>query len=186
MAEVKFFDTTITDAVVSTTGTVQTSFNLIPEGVTTSTRTGRKCTALALEGLFHISLPAVEQANAPSGDTVRAVFFVDHQANGGNAGVTDILSAADFQSPLNAFNTNRFTVLSDTSEDINYAAAGGGDYCGVQTSFDLSLPLHIPLEFSAGTGAIGELRSNNVGLLLISRNAEAGFRGIFRMPYTDL
>ncbi len=189
--ELKFHDVDLDDAVIATGGTVTPSINLIAQGITESTRVGRKCTIKSI--LWRYSINLVEQdaqATAASGDTIRVILFWDKQANGATATVTGILQSADYQSFNNLANSQRFRVLHDKTRTINFQTLAS-DGAGVVSSADVLRDYtffkkcDIPIEFSDTTGAITEIRSNNLGVLLISRNGTTVFGSKFRLRFSD-
>ncbi len=189
--ELKFFETAIDDAVVVGAGAVSPSVNLIPQGVTESTRVGRKCTLKALMWRGNVTLPEQDAQTTPqSGDVVRLMVILDKQANGAVFTVTDILETADWQSFNNLANSSRFRVLMDRLITLNYQGLAS-DGAGVVSQANYVLPFtffkkcNIPLEFSSTTGAIGEIRSNNVTILAITSGGIAGLGSNFRVRFAD-
>ncbi len=189
--ELKFHDVDLDDSTISTTGTVTASINLIPQGVTEITRVGRKCTLRSIMWRYDVSLAEVDaQPTAVSGDIVRMILFIDKQANGATATVLDILKSTDYQSFNNLNNSGRFRTLMDKSIALNYLTLGS-DGGGVVSSAEIIRQgtffkkINLPVEFSAATGAITEIRSNNIGVLLISRNGIGIFNSKFRVRFSD-
>lgn len=189
--ERKFHDVDLDDATIASGGTVTASVNLIAQGVTESQRVGRKCTLKTIQWNYTVSLPEDDaQATPPAGDIVRVILFLDKQANGATAAVTDVLESADYQSFLNLANSQRFHILHDKRYSLNYltlASDGAGVVSSgqVQREHQVYKTCNIPVEFNSTTGAIGEIRSNNVGVLLITKNNAAGFASKFRLRFTD-
>ncbi len=187
--ELKFHDVDLDDAVISAAGTITNSINLIAQGVTETERIGRKCTLRNINWRFTIDLPA-SGTFANTADTVRVLMYLDKQANGATAAVLDILETANFQSFNNLSNKSRFRTLMDRTYDLG-ATAGGGDGTTEDTgkvhiSDSLYKKVNIPLEFSAGTEAITEIRSNNIGILLISLAGISGFESKIRLRFSDI
>lgn len=189
--ELKFHDLDIDDAIIDNAGTVTNSVNLIPQGVEEKERIGRKCTLKHLSWKYDIDLPVRDAVGVPSnGDVVRVIVFVDKQANGATAVTTDILETAQYQSFYNLANQNRFRILCDKTTAINYdslASDGAGvvSQAEVTRSYTFNKTLNLPIEFSSTTGAITEIRSNNIGVLLLSRSAFAGFNSTMRIRFSD-
>lgn len=187
--ELKFFDTTITDAEVSNGGTIFPSWNLIPQGVTESQRVGRKCTIRRIGFRYTTGLPAITNAqNSVEGETVRVIVFLDRQANGTAATVTDILETAQYNSFNNLANSSRFRIMYDKRHDMNYfntQTSGGQDIDGTNISGSFFANVNLPIEFSSTTGVIGEIRSNNIGLLLISDSQQGYLEGRVRVRFSD-
>ncbi len=188
--ELKFHDVDLDDAVVTNSGAVTASINLIAQGVTEVQRVGRKCTIKSIGWHYNYSLPEITAAGSPPPfDNLRVILFVDKQANGATAVVLDILETADFQSFRNLSNSGRFRTLMDKTFALNYRAGAGitasSDYPSITFNGTFYKNCNIPLEFSATTGAITEIRSNNIGVLLISSANVSGFASKFRLRFSD-
>lgn len=186
--ELKFHDVDLDDAVVAATGGITDSICKIPQGTTEITRIGRKCTITNINWHFQVQLPAGTSTGGTA-DTVRVILYLDKQCNGAAATITGILESADFQSFNNLGNKSRFKTLMDRDYNLNTNLSGDG------TTVDSGLLLHndsfykkcnIPIEFDAVAGAITEIRSNNLGVLLISSQGIAGFVSKFRLRFSDL
>ncbi len=185
--EFKFHDVAMDDANISTTGTIlQDSVNLIAQGTTESTRIGRKCNIRNIHWRYTIQKDA--ESVLGGDDVVRVILYLDKQANGAAAAVLDILETADYQSFYNLANSNRFRILMDKTWDMN-AHAGGGNGTAVDSfAFSRSTQFrkncNIPIEFSSTTGALTEIRSNNIGVLTISERASTNFESNMRLRFT--
>ncbi len=162
----------------------------IAQGVTESARIGRKCTVKSINWRFEILLATTAVA-ANTSDIARIIVYLDKQANGATAAVTDILESADYQSFNNLTNKGRFFTLMDRTYALS-ASAGSGrgtadtlSYGEVQVQDSFFKKLTVPIEFSAGTGAIGEIRSNNIGILAIAKAGVTVFRSKMRIRFTD-
>ncbi len=186
--ELKFHDVDVDDAVISAAGEVFNSVNLIAQGVTESQRIGRKCTVRSIGWRFRIDLPASEAATNTI-DNIRVIMFLDKQANGATASVTDILEVANYQSFNNLANKGRFRTLMDRNYDLVAQAAGGDgtteDYGEDVISDTFFKKCNIPIEFNSTAGVIAEIRSNNIGILLISSKGLAGFDSKVRLRFAD-
>ncbi len=171
--ELKFFDDTVDDVLVSTGGTIiSPSSNTIQQGTGEKERIGRKCIIRQIDWKIRIGLVTTTNPTF-SHDLVRLILYVDKQCNGAAATVLDILETASVLSFRNLANTNRFQVLFDRSYSINATAGGGsgaGDWesGGVEKRTKYHKNCFIPIEFSGTTGAITEIQSNNIGILSIS------------------
>jgi hypothetical protein len=187
--ELKFFDTEIYDATVANGGTIFPSWNLIPQGVTESQRVGRKCTIRRIGFRYTTGLPAVNNvSSARGGETVRVIVFLDRQANGTAATVTDILETQQYNSFNNLANSSRFRILYDKRHDMSYmntTNASNDDVDGTSISGSFFANVNLPIEFSSTTGVIGEIRSNNIGLLLISQSEQGYLEGRVRVRFSD-
>lgn len=189
--ELKFHDVDLNDAQVAANGVVTDSINLIAQGITESTRNGRKCTIKTLQWRYRITLPElVDQATPGNPTQVRIIVYVDHQCNGATAAVLDILETADIHSFRNLSNSQRFTILMDKQHVLNYLSmAGDGAGTTAQAfvfrEYTWYKKCNIPLEFNSTTGAITEIRSNNVGVILLSSDSIAGFDSKWRLRFSD-
>ncbi len=185
--ELKFFDLDLDDAVIAAGANITDSINEIPQGTTESTRIGRKCTIRSINWRYQIVIPAGTTNN--TADTVRVILYLDKQANGATAAVLDILETADFQSFNNLANKSRFRTLMDRTYSINSDISGDGTSLDsgkkeLQDSFFKRV--NIPIEFDSTAGAITEIRSNNIGVVLLSSDGVAGFFSKIRLRYSDL
>lgn len=185
--ELKFFDTALSFNVDTTPEVPATGqLCLIPQGVTESTRVGRKCTikSIQIEGAMQFTPGAVT-----SGATLVTLALVqDTQTNGAAAAYSDIYDGSVFCSAVrNIENGDRFKILKKW--EVNLSAAAG-----IQSAFSNSLKkwsyykkVQIPLEFSSTTGAITELRSNNVFLVAgaLASDDTVAVIGTARVRYSD-
>ncbi len=190
-AEHKFFDVTLNDAVVVSAGSVTDSINKIPQGVTESERVGRKCTLKLVQWRYEVSMPQRDAVGTPgAADGFRMIMFIDKQANGATAAVLDVLETANIHSFYNLSNSGRFKIICDKlhhTKFVTLASDGAGvvSSAGNLTNYTFSKALNLPIEFSSTTGAIGEIRSNNIGVILMSTSGLLGFESKLRVRFTD-
>ncbi len=190
--ELKFHDLATVDTVVSATGSTDDipSCNLIAQGVTEVTRVGRKCTIRKILWKFDLKIPTTATANETS-EVVQVMLYLDKQANGAAAAVLDILETAANNEFRNLSNSGRFVILMNRTYALNCPAGSGRGSTdtlsyGEQVVHDeFYKDCNIPLEFSATTGAITELRSNNIGILTISKDGTANLNGKMRLRFSD-
>lgn len=185
-AELKFHDVDLDDAVIAAGGAITSSINLIAQGTTESTRIGRRCTLRSINWRFEVTFPA--GTTTATSDIVRVIMYLDKQANGATAAVTDILESADFQSFNNLANKSRFRTLMDRTYDMEAGISGDGttiDTGTATTSDSFFKNVALPLEFDSTAGALTEIRSNNIGVLLLSRSGIAGFTSKIRLRFSD-
>lgn len=163
--EHKFFDTTLSfnfDTTLEVPATGQLC--LIPQGVTESTRVGRKCTIKSI--LLKGALAFVPAAAANATSTGYMWLILDKQTNGAAAAASDVFSNVTTQSALrNLANSSRFKILKKFKFTFNSGAGVTTAYNNVSMPFECYKRLNIPLEFSSTTGAITELKSNNLFLM---------------------
>ncbi len=189
-AELKFLDVNST-ATFAMVGAIQNSLCQIAQGVGENQRVGRKCTVKSIDWRWEIALAAQDAvAVANTGDAIRVIIFVDKQANGAGAGVTDILETASWQSFYNLANQMRFVILLDELVSLNQntlASDGAGvvSTTGMVRDYKWHHECDIPLEFSSTTGTLSEIRSNNIGLLKISALGVAQLNSKFRLRFAD-
>lgn len=180
-SELKFFETQVDNGVAATNGVIsEASICLIPQGVTESQRVGRKCTITQILWRWNVILPETDAVATPANaDVFRMIMYLDKQCNGAAATAALILESPTFQAYNNLENSQRFRILYDKSVTINYTGGLASDNAGVVSqpqqlrSGAFYKKCNIPIEYSSTTGAITEIRSNNVGILLISKNAIA-------------
>ncbi len=188
----KFHDVTLDDAVVASGGEVTPTINIIAQGITESTRIGRKCTITSIWWRYQLTLPVFDAVAVPGNpDVVRMILYQDKQCNGATIAVTDLLETANFQSFRNLSNQGRFIVFMDKVYNMNYmtlASDNASVVSGNQVRRDYTFfkKCNIPIEFNNTTGAIGEIRSNNIGVLMISQSGVSGLNSQFRLRFSDI
>lgn len=190
-SELKFFDTAHSfnfDATVEVPATGQ--LNLIPQGVTESTRVGRKCVikSIQLHGILNF-LPGAAAAQAS--DVVYLYVVQDTQANGAAATPADVLSASGScpTGLANLENSDRFRILKKIMVRMQ-ASAGASTTFGSDTkTIDWYKKCNIPIDFdsSASTGAIGTIRSNNLFIIAqgVFTDDLVSFAGLTRLRFSD-
>lgn len=182
--ELKFFDTTLGSTAFATAGVVfSPSLNLIPQGVTESTRVGRKCTVKKINMMGFLSLAS---GTAQTSETYRVMVVLDKQANGAAATVLNVLQTADEKSFNNLANSNRFIVLKNWYGSMNKTADIGTNINSTVKTFKWNKTCNIPIEFSGTTGAIGTIQSNNIFLIgLTSTGATLVLSHTTRVRFSD-
>lgn len=165
--EQKFFDTAIQFSFDSTAETAATAvlgqLDLIPQGVTESTRVGRKCIIRSIQLKCFANCAFGAAANGICSTNMWLVL--DKQANGAQAAFTDIFDSATlYLANVDLANSQRFRILKKWKHDWNSTAGVTTAYNSVTKSWDYYKKCNIPLEFSSTTGAITELKSNHIFL----------------------
>lgn len=188
-AELKFFDSVFDVTSILSTGNIRPSINLIPQGTTESERIGRRATIKAIQWKIDFVRTA-ETDDARTGALVRMILYIDGQANGVAASVTDILEVGTILSHYNLVNQGRFKILTDRTLQMNskvFTGDGINFSSGVDDKYvTFNKICNIGIEFSGVTGVITEVRSNNVGVLLISSGtAKVGINSCFRVRFHD-
>ncbi len=193
VSELKFHDVDFNNASVSTGGDIEGTINIIAQGITESTRIGRKCTITNIGWRYDISLAELDAGASPSpSNVVRIILYLDKQTNGASATVLNILQTADYQSFNNLSNKGRFTILMDKTHSLNYlnlASDGAGVVSSgnVLRSFKFFKKTNISIEYddSAATGALTTIRTNNIGILSISRSGNVLIDSKIRLRFAD-
>ncbi len=183
--ESKFLDGTISLGVAATGGLVEDSLCHIPQGINESQRIGRTVTIhnIHIKGTYKFLEDATESA-----DQCRFILYIDHQANGATASITDILETAHERSFRNLANSGRFTVLRDDYFVMNALTADAASNYGTvfrALNFNWYSKEGVKIEFNSTAGAITELRSNNIGLLWVNGTGTVGLDADYRVRYTD-
>ncbi len=191
--ELKFHDVQLDDAVITTSGAITPTVNIIAQDVTESTRVGRKCTIRGIQWRYRLELPEYDaQATAASGDICRVIMYLDKQCNGATATALGLLESDNYLSFNNLANKSRFRILHDKTHVVNYtgmASDGAGLVSGNNVFRNVTFykKCSIPLEFddSAATGALTTIRSNNIGVLLITAAGVMGMESKIRLRFSD-
>ncbi len=188
--ELKFHDLDVDDAAIAAGATIaEDSCNTIAQGVTEVTRIGRKCTIRQIGWKWNIKLPVTAPATGAQSDTVRVILYIDKQCNGATAATTGILETADYQSFNNLANKSRFRTLMDRTYTLNVQAASGDGAANDISEYSIDDSFYkkcnIPIEFDSTTGAITEVRSNNIGVMLVGKNGLAVFESKMRLRFSD-
>lgn len=193
--ELKFHDIDVDDATpLIAGGTIQNggSVCLIGQASTQSTRTGRSCTIKEIQWRWNLQRTLYGGTIASEPDVVRLILYLDKQANGATATITDILEANNYQAFRNVNNVDRFEFLYDETVPINpQAGAGNGtanDFSPVEVCGEYAESCHIKLEISgtANPAVIGNMRSNNLGVLVLTKlGARVNLDSKVRLWFTD-
>lgn len=174
LPEKKFFDTALSFFVDSTGEVPATGqLSLIVQGDTESTRDGRQCTVESIQ--IRAKAEFAPAATATASTNIWIYLVLDTQANGAAAGATDVLTSTAFHSALiNLANSGRFRILKKFKLNFTSAAGVTTAYNNNSKHIDYFTKCNIPLEFSGATGAITELKSNNIFLLAGSDATASG------------
>lgn len=159
----------------------------IEQGAGETNRLGRKCTIRKLHMMGQVYIPA-GNALAAGTDICRVLVYLDKQSNGAAATVANILASAIFNSFRNLQNSERFYVLSDKRYTVNAPISGNGtsSLAGkVLRNWSINKNVNIPLQFDASTGAITDLTSSNIGVLVISEGQDCYYKYTWRLRFSD-
>lgn len=170
--ELKFHDVVFSGGIDATGeiapgGGTSTALNLISQGTTESQRIGRKCVIKRIDFKGDLTL-----ATAIGSATYNISLILDTQANGAYPNYTDVFETDSPRSFLNLANSQRFKIMKRWYGVINQTAGdGSGAYGSQRKVMKFNKACNIPIEFSSTTGAITEIRSNN---LFIMWDTDAG------------
>ncbi len=183
--ELKFFDTVRAAVIPAIAGTVtDASLCLIPQGVLENNRVGRKCTLRLLQ--LHITITMPSTANVADGaDRIRVIIYQDKQTNGATATVLNLLQTATINSFYNLENQMRFRILHDSSHIMNQMVFFAAATPLKRGYFTVSKRLNMPLEFSGVGGALTELRSNNIGVIMLTESTDISAAYTARVRFSD-
>jgi len=187
-SEQKFFDTALAFSVDSAGEVPATGqLVLIPQGVTESTRVGRKCVvkSIVMRGNFSTTFGVTS-----TGGVLVLYLILDKQCNGAAAAATDVFMSTSFTSNgmRNLANSSRFVILKRWIIHMNPMAGIVTVPMDMVRHIEFYKKCNIPLEFSSTTGAITELKSNNLFLMAVSSGPFddwAAFAGTCRVRFTD-
>lgn len=189
--EKKFHDVDVDDGSIAQNGTILNggTLNTIATGTGESARIGRKIVIRNINWRWNLHQQSAASASAMA-NCYRIIFYLDRQANGATAAVTDILETDNYQSFLNLANSSRFRILYDKKVVFNPNIAGNGTANDSgemfhQGSFNKKCAIRI--EYSGTDGTLGVVRSNNLGLLILGKeNTTSGILDSkLRLRFTD-
>jgi len=162
--ELKFFDTSLAFS-FDQTGNIPATGQLclIPQGDTESTRDGRKAWIKSIQIRGNITYVP---STSPNGtDTVFLYVILDSQCNGNPATITEVFTSADMWSNmLQLNNSGRFRILKKWELPIASRAGVSAAFSGDVKQISWYKRCNIPIDWNGTTGALTEIRSNNIFL----------------------
>lgn len=169
--EKKYFDTTLAftfDATGEVPATGQ--LNLIPQGDTQSTRDGRSAVIESIQIRANIGYSPGAAANMRA--ITHLYLVLDTQCNGAAAAVGDVMidsagnPGTDLSvSMLNLYNSGRFRIIKHWTHVWGAQAGVTTAYNAQAKQLEYFKKVNIPITWSSTTGAITEIKSNNLFLL---------------------
>ncbi len=188
--ELKFHEIGIDDVTQGPTWStsVNSSLNLIVQGVGESQRIGRKITIRKVTTHLHVFINAPTN-NAITHDTLIICLMLDTQANGGNPAIGDIVeNTTDYQSFRNLSNKGRFITLWRRQFNMHAPAAAGDGTTNLYTEMGQDVTIShncsIPIEYDLTTGVISAVQSNNLFILAVTAHDLMGYRTFNRIRFT--
>lgn len=162
--EKKFYDTA-TQFLIDATGEVPVTGQLVAigEGNGPNQRDGRRATLVSWH--WKATLTLLPGANALPGGTTYIYLVLDKQCNGAAAAITDVfLTNSLTTSPLNLENSMRFVILKKWVHDWSVIGGVSAAYAPVTKHIDKFKTCNILMDWNSTTGALIEIKSNNVFL----------------------
>jgi len=166
--ELKVFDSAESTQVV-TNGGIVILLNGIPQGTDYTQRIGRKVCLKSLLTRFTTVLNAATAASE-AGDVVRLMIFYDSQTNAATPAVTDVLSYAGFDAPMNLTNRDRFKVIVDKFFMMSgYSSGGGALVAGTPMPRMLNKfkKMNLDVIFGGTGGTVGSIQTGGLFALII-------------------
>lgn len=169
--EVKFFDTALNfgfDATGEVPATGQ--LTLIPQGDTESTRDGRMAVIKSIQ--IRAVVQGTPAAAATFASNCYLYLVLDTQCNGAAAAVTDVFTSNVLATAmLNLNNSGRFRILKRWLIKNEAQAGVSGAYNNTTKQIEYYKKCNIKVDWSSTTGALTEIRSNNLFLVAGSDTA---------------
>lgn len=163
--EKKFFDTALSFT-FDLTGEVPATgqLSLIQQGDTESTRDGRIAIIKSVQIRGTVTYVPGAAANATTAAYMYLVL--DTQTNGAAASITDVFTSNVMDSNfINLNNSGRFRILKKWCWTFNAGAGVTAAYCSMLKTVEFYKRCNIKMDWSSTTGALTELRSNNLFLM---------------------
>jgi len=138
--------------------------NGVSQGVTPTTRVGRRLTMRSLYIRWFLQLASTTTGGSP----VRMLVVYDKQTNGAAPAVTDIVLTDELTSPMNLSNSKRFMALCDQTWEC---IGTGGPQSLVFSKF---IKMNKTMEFNNGNaGTVADITSGSIYVLCWSGNGLA-------------
>lgn len=191
--EKKYLDTIETSTVISaTTGTISGAVLNIAEGSSDVTRVGNKITVTNVNVRIHFNVADMTTA-AFQNRNVRFILYIDRQANGSAPQPTEIISipgGISEKSYRNLDNLDRFVILRDKFIHLPMISTNAlHTLTGPSPVYTFNKKVECAVHYNGATGALTELRSNNIAFLLVPDvpvTAQAiSFTSLTRIKYID-
>lgn len=184
LPEKKFFDTTLSFACDLTMEVPATGqLCLIPQGDTENTRDGRKAfiKSIQIRGVMQFTPGAA----AVGVDVAYLYLVLDTQCNGAAAAVTDVFTSVNgWSNMLQLNNSGRFRILKKWVLPMESSAGVTTAYNSMLKPIEFYKRCNIPIDWNSTTGAITEIRSNNIFLIAGGLvDDTCGFNGTCRLRF---
>lgn len=188
LAEMKTIDVTTTAGATAAIAGNVFLLNGVAEGNDYNTRNARKIVMKSLLFRFDVDNGSGVQ-NGVLGDSIRFIVFYDKQSNGAAPTVANLLQNADWMSPNNLDNRDRFVVLMDKNTDIPAWSNSAGAVLLAGSPGPKTRKFYRKLNLEAifkGTGAtIGDISTGSIYLCVIGANGTGTFYYNSRIRFLD-
>lgn len=187
--ELKAFDTTLAFNFDSTGEVPATGqLSLVQTGDAFNNRDGAVIQVKSIQARGTVTF--VPGAAATATTTVYMYIVQDRQANGAACAVTDVLTSSNLGVALgNVPNQYRFKILKRVVFNFTSPAGVSAAYNNASLPFDeyIKFPVPIEMRYTASTGAITDVASNNIFLLAGSdgnSDDSCALQGTARLRFT--
>jgi len=197
--ELKVYDISTATYAINTTGTIGNIFRPV-NGSDFNNRIGRKTCLKTLQIRGYIQNEVVSNitaATSTNGQLLRLIVLWDTQPNGAVPALTDVLTTAHPQAPLNLNNRDRFKVLRDkvwAMGPMLISAAATQSVAAWDTPQVIAIKEFIKLPnletiYNASTGNVSDLSSGSLCFLWVGSEPNgsnhAEFVGTYRCRFQD-
>lgn len=187
-AELKYGDTKLLGQVISISGLAVGTLNKIPQTAGPTGRIGQKVRIKNINIRVEYYLPPISTTFANAVDTVRFILYVDRQCNGAVLPLRNLIESPNVFAHRHMSEIARVRVLRDKTIVVGPSpTAANGYFIDVREFFTMNVNCDIPLEFSSDLvdGQIATVRSNNIGIWMISANGLVKCTLEARVRYSD-
>lgn len=184
--ELKFIDNNVGNTAVGSTGGVAL-LNGVQQGTDWNQRIGRIIQMKSI--LFRLTLAPNIGVGQSVGDSVRILVIYDAQTNSVAPAVTDVLQVAEYDSPMNLSNRDRFKVIMDklvAMNAFNFSGAAVVGGCPINKQINKYRKMNMEVANSGVGATVGSIGTGGLFLLLIAKeNNNTLVDYYIRIRYTD-
>jgi len=152
-------------------------------------RIGRKIVVKEIAGNVELVM------NAHQSDTIRICVVQDRQCNGAETTTNAIFTGTKIDDFQSIPNSNRFNILAMKVKTMNWTSqavtadpALAGSYSNGETKAFLTfkIPCNIEVNYSDAAAAIASVKSNNIFIVVGSRDGKTRLASRWRIRYSDI
>lgn len=191
--EKKYLDTN-DSATITAAGVISGSLTTVPEGTTDVSRVGNKITVTNVNIRFVILVDDRTTA-VIFNRNVRFILYIDRQANGSTPQPSEIIgvpTSVEYRSYRNLDSVDRFVILHDSFIHVPMITTNAAHtMIGPTKVYTLNKKIECPIHYNGTTGATTEVRSNNIGFLMVCDTPPnpytqgIGYEALVRIKYID-